>query len=1052
MSLEVVRVRPGPSSTAWLFSRIRDFQAGHPLAPLTVATPTHHAGLYLRRRLARETYANVRFSVLSRLAESIGMSRLAASGWEPLATVSRAALIRSALVARPGPFAAIAEQGGLVDLVAALATELRRRPDVSAETERLRRGATTTAKAALDAAGDYEELRGAAKLYDEIDLLGAATRALEAAAGDAAWRELGAVIVHLPAGLDPPDASLVRALATRIPVVVALADLGDDVDPATSAIKLLGEVAITAIPAASAPASASVVIAPDAVEEVRFAVRAVLAALEQPDPIPLYQQAIVYRDEEAYGQLLRDTLRESDVPYSALGGRPLLDSVAARGLLGVMRLREQEFSRSSVLSWLSALPDRKGVLRSQSRWDQLSRDAGVVKGASQWGGLLTAFADAKARTLELLKNTEPEDVAVEARRAAIARDIEDARRIVEQIQAIDETTQPPEVATWDALIFWTLRLRDEFVAPDSAWSPEELEASQSVEEAIRSLGAAQRFEPAASISLFVRTLEDALRRRFRPEGRLGHGVLIGPHRLLAGMDMRRVHVLGVLESSFPAAMPVDPLLGADLLGRRATHEATERRDWRIALATADSGELMVSAPSVDVDGRSVYPSPWLLELLGVNGSQPRASDVRAGAVDHELLRRIRSAERAVAEGTPLSIAERREAEAMRSYDAGGNLARTALALRDDLPLGRVLEVTRARHSSSLTEFDGIVADAAEVALISAGLTRTPHSATGIQTWATCPFSFLLGRLFQIPATADLDEDKWWQISALERGSMVHRILERFFGEVVTSGKPAPGDDYSSADLLRMGRIAAETFREWEVRGAVGHPLVWANERTAILADLRTLLEQDAELRSEGGWRPAHLEQAFGMDRDPASWPAVTITVGDDRRVQLRGYIDRVDVDASGRSRVLDYKTGRCLDKTITVDDLFDAGRRLQLAVYGRAVREHALATGKVPTDDIALYWYISVKGGFERVQLTVDDHAQDALVEVVMRIDEGVRAGCFPQVPGELNFFGDYDNCGYCAYNSLCPSSRDVVAASKAGSPGLARYIALRPVSEEANE
>jgi hypothetical protein len=1049
VSLEVVRVRPGPTAAAWLFSRIREIQAGDPLAPVTVATPTHHAGLHLRRRLAQQTYANVRFSVLSRVAESIGLTRLAATGWEPLATVSRAALIRSALRARPGPFAAIAEQGGLIDLLAALATELRRRHDASADIDSFRDGATVTARAALDAIRDYEALRNSARLYDEIDLFGAATSALEAEAGDAAWRELGAVIIHLPAGLDPPDAALVRALATRIPVVVALADLGDDVDRETSAIELLGEVSMTAIPAVSGSASTSVVIAPDAVEEVRSAVRAVLAAMEQPEPIPLYQQAIVYGSEEAYGQLVRDTLREADVPYSALGGRPLLDSVAARGLLGVMRLREQGFSRASVLSWLSAVPHRKGVLRSQARWDQLSRDAGVVKGASHWRDLLSAFADARARTLELLQNTEPEDVAVEARRAAITRDMEDARRIVEQIQAIDETTQPPDVATWDALIAWTLRLRDEFVAPDSAWSAEELEASQAVEETIRALGVAQPFEPAVSITVFVRTLEDALRRRFRPEGRLGHGILIGPHRLLAGIDIRRVHVLGVLESSFPAAMRVDPLLGADLLGRRATHEATERRDWRIALAAADGGELMVSAPTVDVDGRSVYPSPWLLELMSDDGSRPRASDVRAGAVDHELLHRIRSAERAVVDGTPLSIAERREAEAMRTYDAGGDLAATALALRVDLPLGRVLQATRSRHSSSLTEFDGNVADAADVALVSAGLTRTPHSATGIQTWATCPFSFLLGRLLQIPATADLDEDRWWQISALERGSMVHRILERFFAEVVTSGRPAPGHDYSPADLLRMERIAVETFREWEVRGAVGHPLVWANERTAILADLRTLLHQDAELRSDGGWQPAHLEQSFGMDRDPASWPVVTIAVGENRSVRLRGYIDRVDIDARGRSRVLDYKTGRRLDTSISADDLFDAGRRLQLAVYGRAVREHALATGKVPTDDIALYWYISMKGGFEQVQLTLDDHAHDALIDVVTRIDDGVRAGCFPQVPGQLNFFGDYDNCGYCPYNSLCPSSRDVVAASKAASPGLATYIALRPVSEE---
>ena len=61
-------------------------------------------------------------------------------------------------------------------------------------------------------------------------------------------------------------------------------------------------------------------------------------------------------------------------------------------------------------------------------------------------------------------------------------------------------------------------------------------------------------------------------------------------------------------------MPIDPLLGTDLLGHRVMHEAQERRDWLMTLAAADGGSLAVSAPAVDIDGRSVYPSPWLLEL------------------------------------------------------------------------------------------------------------------------------------------------------------------------------------------------------------------------------------------------------------------------------------------------------------------------------------------------------------------------------------------------------------------------------------------------------
>jgi hypothetical protein len=50
----------------------------------------------------------------------------------------------------------------------------------------------------------------------------------------------------------------------------------------------------------------------------------------------------------------------------------------------------------------------------------------------------------------------------------------------------------------------------------------------------------------------------------------------------------------------------------------------------------------------------------------------------------------------------------------------------------------------------------------------------------------------------------------------------------------------------------METIAAEEFEGAAARGVIGHPLVWENQRTVILADLRTLLRYDAEQRAEGG--------------------------------------------------------------------------------------------------------------------------------------------------------------------------------------------------------
>ena len=88
------------------------------------------------------------------------------------------------------------------------------------------------------------------------------------------------------------------------------------------------------------------------------------------------------------------------------------------------------------------------------------------------------------------------------------------------------------------------------------------------------------------------------------------------------MDFDSVHVLGAIEGSFPGTAPIDPLLAGDPLERRARQEAQSRRDWLAALAAGDGGEVVVSAPAVDSEGRAVYPSPWLLELLAGDGTLP----------------------------------------------------------------------------------------------------------------------------------------------------------------------------------------------------------------------------------------------------------------------------------------------------------------------------------------------------------------------------------------------------------------------------------------------
>ncbi|HEY6379200.1 MAG TPA: PD-(D/E)XK nuclease family protein [Candidatus Dormibacteraeota bacterium] len=1041
MTLTAVRVRPGPAATAWLRERIHSLQAGEPLAPVTVVVPTHHAGLHLRHSLAATHYAGVRFTVLGRLAEMLGAARLGSSGRTPLTAPVRSALIRTALRSAGGPLAVSAEHAGLVDLVAALASELRHRPDPAADAVRIRATGTPTAQAALAAVDAYGVLLAAQHRYDDVDLVLAAAAAVGAGQAASVLRDVGSVVVHLPDRIDAPSALLLRTLSDHVPVEVAF----PDVEGAIAALDLLGispapQRTPDGLPDSPPP---SVTIAVDAVEEVRSAVRDALAALERDTPVPLHRQAIVYREVDTYGALLRDTLTLAGIPFSSLEGRPLADTVPARALLGLVRLRDDDFSRPSVLGWLSGLPHQGGVLRSQARWDQLSREAGVVRGLDHWVNRLRRLAEERRRELAYLEQDDTDERL--GRRRALQRDIDDAGRIVEHMEAIAHITTPPTERTWPAHVAWIHRLRDELLTPDRAWRDADLEAAQLVGEIVDSLGAAADIEPVVDVHVVLRSLEDALRTRRRPEGRIGAGILIGPHWDLLGLDLDRVHILGVLEGVFPSGLRVDPLLAGDPLHRRLEHEAEERRAWQVALEVA-GGDVVVSAPTVDVEGRTVYPSPWLLDLLSGTGARLHASAVRGGTVAHPRLRPARAPTTSERASAPLNIGERREREALRAYAGDLDVASIALARRVDLPLGRALRVARARRAPELTEFDGnLDTAAAGSAFLAGGLAARDQSATGVEQWATCPFHHLLGRVLSVAGTDDTDDERWWQIDAAERGTLIHKILEDFFRHVAVTGDPPPGQPYTADHMTRLMAIAAAQFEIAEERGVTGHELVWANERATILSDLRSLLVIDAETRADGGWVPAYLEQSFGIEREPGSWHALEVRLADGRPVRFRGFIDRVDL-APDRARILDYKTGRYARTTVGVEDHLDSGRRLQLAIYALAVAQQSVREKRPAPQTTSLYWYATSRGEFKTTELDVTPDVKTTLVEALTTIDAGIRAGCFPQVPGDYeDFRGRCANCAYCEFDPVCPAGREVLAAAKWDSTAMRPFAALAP-------
>ena len=145
---------------------------------------------------------------------------------------------------------------------------------------------------------------------------------------------------------------------------------------------------------------------------------------------------------------------------------------------------------------------------------------------------------------------------------------------------------------------------------------------------------------------------------------------------------------------------------------------------------------------------------------------------------------------------------------------------------------------------------------------------------------TCPLLYRFRVIDRIPERPS---------PAAARGTLVHAVLERLFDMPAASRTPA-------AALELLGP-------EWE-------------RLLAEEPELATLFEDDEDGTDHGEWLAearTMVERYFSLEDprrlEPASRELYVETVLESG-LQLRGYIDRLDVAPTGEVRIVDYKTGR----------------------------------------------------------------------------------------------------------------------------------------------
>ncbi|NLD74601.1 MAG: PD-(D/E)XK nuclease family protein, partial [Chloroflexi bacterium] len=289
-------------------------------------------------------------------------------------------------------------------------------------------------------------------------------------------------------------------------------------------------------------------------------------------------------------------------------------------------------------------------------------------------------------------------------------------------------------------------------------------------------------------------------------------------------------------------------------------------------------------------------------------------------------------------------------------------------------------------------FDGDLTGAA-AALARRYAPEKAWSASRLEAYRTCPLSFWVGSVLGLEPRPEPAEGP----DARQLGNLYHRILE----EVYRAGGDDADGDAGDALLAGLPEVARRVLDAApQVEGFRETPW-WLHTRIEIEENVRRTIVALAEMAD--GFRPLAFEARFFAPHE------LCLEV-DGVCLRVHGLIDRVDVSADGRLRVIDYKTA---GPTAFTRAALERGDKLQLPLYALAARD-ALGLGE-PVD--GFYWHVPAAKPSPARLARCDGGAEAAMeraARVAAEVAAEVVAGRFPPRPPA-------EGCPpYCAAEPFC--------------------------------
>ncbi|GEM_PF-3383772 len=531
------------------------------------------------------------------------------------------------------------------------------------------------------------------------------------------------------------------------------------------------------------------------------------------------------------------------------------------------------------------------------------------------------------------------------------------------------------------------------------------------------------------------------------------GVRVLPLQRMGVLDFDHILILGCLRGRWPSKPRINPWLSPkdiEHLGEKfrerfgvlqakgilppcpcpPSREEEQERQRLLLLLKRCKGTLCLSYPGVDLRAKPKAPSPWLEELRTAKGDTHSLRPLSAALGDRLSRRGPEPLGFSELEAMTLASFERKD-EALRHFDGRFScIPRQAgefVAARD-----------RFHPGETPSPFDAL-------GLGPSLRPGQPISVTAFEDLGNCPLRFFFRHILglrPLPEEPSLD-----LVSALERGSAVHRILQKVYEKLLAEGlfdqDPLPIDTCLDLGIQEIGHSLRTEADRIMSRQFLRFPRL----RQEVLAlwgkNLEAQFRLDLEELQKSGARPVALEKkleaALSFQKLKGEGPQKTPPL------LLKGKYDRLDRLPDGRYRILDYKTGTSAKKLPSKDVL--QGRKTQLYLYQRLFLESE-GTPSQPGDRHPLAALRGVGPKFPVTESRVlpetplnekfwDAPLKDDLEDSLATLLELCEEGHFP-------FESEHGPCRHCEFASACPRHHAPTQDRMEAEPRTASFRSLK--------